>query len=278
MLSSRNAGQHEEPTSLDFPSLPDSYTSFRAQLLKISSFAHNRRKEEKVSIEKLYSELSQIDERMWAKLTKTQTLETGTRRNAAEAIEEKLERLIRKLSEKRSKLKSGSIVEGGVHWPRLVGRNPPLPEEIDSSFETFNLNVRLLNNVDYGAIHSSVRRARFEISNALSNVNEKEWQKLEETISQWHRSLSCAAEISDLVLGVAEDSMNGLKAQQLKFANIEAFWLDRLASIYIPLPALPKTGGVFIPTSRNCSPKEKPVPSLPSSWAEVARPKSKHTL
>lgn len=94
---------------------------FRAQLLKIASFAHSRRKEEKISIEKLYSELSQIDERMWAKLTKTQTSETGTRRNAAEVIEAKLERLIRKLGEKESKMKSESIVSSSnpSHTPFL---------------------------------------------------------------------------------------------------------------------------------------------------------------
>ncbi|GAA5963561.1 hypothetical protein JCM3765_004322 [Sporobolomyces pararoseus] len=156
---------------------------------------------------------------MWEQVRKTQTWETGLSRNAAEVVQENLENLVMKLNDKQSTLSSRSIVEGGVHWPRLVKRQLPRPEELDASFETFNLNARLLNNVNYGDTHPTVRQARHEVSNALAKVTKKEWEKLEKTNSKWHRSLSCAAEITDIVLGILEESMNGLGAQKLARAK-----------------------------------------------------------
>ncbi|GAA5914084.1 uncharacterized protein JCM6883_005876 [Sporobolomyces salmoneus] len=251
---------------------------------------------------KLFVELCQIGKYSWVELGKKTTWETGQLLTASEA----LCRIVKSLTEQLEKGSSSSaaglvkresekimsiLSEAGVQWPRLVDGALPDPDTLDDSFKTFRCNIGLLNNVNYGNVHTSVIRARSEISKVLRQTTQREWTTLQKCTSKSHHRTNCAAMISDIVLGIVEDSFTGLTAQQLlrakknllsvfdyakaesDFGWIVTPWLGELRKIYIQIPALPRPprASAFEPIDRQGLERKGTSSSTPSDpWAGFA--------
>ncbi|GAA5842660.1 hypothetical protein JCM3766R1_004889 [Sporobolomyces carnicolor] len=122
------------------------------------------------------------------------------------------------------------IAEAGVQWPRLVDKALPHPDSLNDSFETFHCHVKLLQHFDNVQAHDDVKKTRKLICQILLQVSAPEWETLKRIKSRWHILTNCAALISDVVLGLVENSMT-VKDAHISAAKVINQILNKLCAL-----------------------------------------------